>query len=646
MVIVLRSILIVYVVAWAVGLMACLRKREFCPIFSDARRTRRFWLATFILVNPLLTILYLIFGQLRSPQAKPVRAVRDFVVVIAIAGFFINIPGLTHFWMQPFLGRSASAGGPEAHLAAIESKTGTNTTTTSVGRDNCRLACRRIAAVIEGDHVLLHRVAASLVEQLKTIPAVETVELCNDGVLPVGGGRAPDIFVRLHLGSVRETPIPYSLGLKAQIGANVGPAPWQSIHSHYDRYLPPLFEFNLRMQSMHASTTTGYESARYSMAARNIAKDVGEQIAKTLGQWQDKYGLLPELPAEFYGAYVATELPEPLRKLEPELLGSYTGLFKHNETYLQFTVADEPAPAIEQLRDAMTASGWEELSSDWKSPNIELRLQKDNRRIRIFQVRRREPFSGTVVIVRSSDEKPTHLFGVTDVKFFSDDERKAALDGLLARPTSFDRLILFEPMFDERQEQRWLEILESRPSRDISMQIRLGEIYQQKGRSEQAMQTLRRARTLMWAARGDSTYKNRLKGLAKKLGDESLAEFVPTPQAFRDAGFVEIPPDGGPFDVELDLGCPAVLFWQDAERGPLTLTVTVVGTGNDRDPFSAQYVLRRSHMSKSGSQSGFASTAEDWQTLLHHAMEHTTVECDIRRISGEDRFKLRVTVKP
>ena len=77
MILALRAVLIGYMVVWAVLLIACLRKREFCPIFSDPRRTRFFWLATFVLVNPLLTILYLVFGQLRPAQARPLRPVRD-----------------------------------------------------------------------------------------------------------------------------------------------------------------------------------------------------------------------------------------------------------------------------------------------------------------------------------------------------------------------------------------------------------------------------------------------------------------------------------------------------------------------------------------------------------------------------------------
>ncbi len=644
MIAVLRGVLIAYVVVWAVLLIACLRKREFCPIFSDSRKTRLFWLATFVLVNPLLTILYFFFGQIRSAQARPVRAVRDFVVVFAILGFFVNIPGLTHFWVQPFLGRSSSADeGTEAHLAAIQAANNTSTTSTSAG--NGPLACRCMAVVVEGDHPLLYRVGSDLVEQFRKVPAVETAEFYDDGAFPTGGQRSPDVFVRLYLASIQETPIPYSPKLSAQIGADVGPAPFRSTHYSQDARTPPLFNFNLRIQMSHTSTTTGYESVRYTMAAQNIAKDLGEQIGKTLGQWQDKHGLLPELPDRFYGAYVVNEFPEPLKELEPVLLGSYTGLLKHNETYLQFTVADEPVEAITALRDAMTASGWKELTSDWKSPNIDLKLQKGNRRIDILQVRGREPFSGAVMISRPSAEKPVHLFGIIDMQRFRDDELNAVLEGLLTRPVSMEHLMLFERMFDKQQQERWLEILESQPPRDVFTQMRLGEMYQRRDIPEKAMQALRRARTLLWVEQDSSSYRNRLKSLAKRLGDETLANAQPAREDFLEAGFVELASNAEAVEMEADLNAPALVFFPDSQGGYQTFAITVVPSSGEKGAFGIRYAKRAADGASFGSSDGVGSEGSGvWQYRLPRGSVDNRIACQVTRIRDEDRFNVSVTV--
>ncbi|MDI6448734.1 PLD nuclease N-terminal domain-containing protein [Anaerobaca lacustris] len=642
---VLWGILIAYLLFWAALLIGCLRRREFCPLFLDSRRTRLFWLATFVFVNPLLTLLYLIFGRMRSPQARPVRLVRDLVLVLAILGFFVNIPGLTHLWMQPFLGRASVADRPaEAHLAVIEASNNTNTFSSTSSGDNSRLACRHMAVIVEGDHPLLHRIGAKLTERLGEIPAVETVELHRDGAFPTDGRRAPDVFVRLVVGNLKETALPYSLKLSAEIGAEIGRAPLHSTHYYQDTHTPPRLNFSLRIEMRHTSSTTGYESVRYTMAAGNIAKDLGEQIAKTLGQWRDKHGLLPELPDDFYGSYGANELPEPLKALAPVPLCSYSGLLTHNETFYQFALAGEVVETIKDMRDAMVASGWKELTSDLESSSINLRFRKDDRQMQIFQLRRREPSRGTVVRTTSSRENSTTLFGVADVLHFGYDERRAVLDGLLVAPVSMERLMLFERMFDKEQQERWLDILEEQPPRDALTQIRLAEMYEHRDRKEQAAAALVRAKALLWAARDDSTLKGRIKRLAKKLGDESLIDDPPAPGDFRDAGFVEVLP-GETVELEAGIDEPMVVFCFDGEGEPVVSAVTVRRSDNEDDRFIVEHFQRQKHGSGWGSHGGFGVHGGPWQGLVRQSRQNVSVVWKIGQIATQERFTMNVAIE-
>ncbi len=656
MMVALRAALLGYVVVWAVLLIACLRKRQFCPIFWDSHKTHLIWLATFVLVNPLLTILYLVFGQIRSPQARPVRGVRALVLLLALLGFFVNVPGLTHLWMQPFLGRSAGASETaQAHFAVIQAANNTGTTGATYSSDNSRLACRRIAVIVEGDHPFLYRVGSGLVQQLRKLPAVETVEFQAEGAFPASGHRAPDIFVRLYLSRFREDLVPYSLKLSAQIDADVGRRPLRSTNSYHDSFMPPLLEFNLQVQMSHQSTTTGYESVRYALAAQNVAKDLGGQIGKAFGQWRDKYGLLPELPAEFYGTYTAPELPEPVQKLRPVRLGSYAGLLVHNETYSQFRLADEPVQALETLRDAMTASGWKELSCILHPPQLSVWWAQDNRRIHVFQIPRREPFRGTgeVMTFHASEPESVGLFGIVQEERFRSDEWQAMLDRLLAEPVSVERLVLFERVFDEQQEQRWLTILAQQPPRSVSAQIRLGELYQRRDQSEKARQALKRARTLLWAVPDQGTYTDRLKRLAEKLGDKKLAKAVPTREDFLDAGFAELASDGGQVEMEMNLNVPAVMFIAEPQGGWRTLAVTVVPAGA-KGTFGITYVKRTAHGSSSASYGGIPSQANGhWQYDLPLELvddmttgQVTMTTSQITRIGNEDRFKISVRAPP
>ncbi|MBN1362124.1 MAG: hypothetical protein JW993_16130 [Sedimentisphaerales bacterium] len=650
MIMALRVVLIGYVVFWAVLLVLCLRKRDFCPIFSDSRNTRQFWLATFVLVNPVLTVLYLIFGQLRSPQARPVRAVRDVAVVIAIAGFFLNIPGLTHVWMQPFMGRSAGSAEPgdepavTARAAIIEAANNNSASSMTSSSDNNRLACRRMAVIVEGEHPLLVRTGSALAERLEAIPAVEEVELHANGAFPPAGQRAPDVFVRLYLGNIQETPIPYSLKLRAEIGAEVGQSPLASTHHYRDTFMPPLLDFSTNIELTHTSTTTGYESVRYSMAAENIAKELSGQIAKALDQWADKHGLLPELPADVYGQYVPHELPGPLARFEPTLLGSYTGLLTRNETYLQFSLTGEPAESIRSVRDAMTDLGWKELSSDWEPSRIDLRLEKDNRRIHVFQVRPRDPFSGVTVTSDRAQPAPAHLFGIADTQSFSYDERRVVLDGLLTQPYSLEHLMLFERMFDKPQQERWLEILESLPTRDVFAQIRLGEMYQRRDLPDKAAEALKLARALLWAEQDKSRYQSRLKSLAKNLGDEDMAGVVPTRPDFLDAGFIEIEPATDAFEIEVGVGEPALMFYDDPEDEPLVLNIQIASLPSDRDPYEFRRLQRQGGRSIYGTRTGFSQSNGLWHVESQQHINETAVMIRVTQIEGQDRFKVSVTI--
>jgi hypothetical protein len=644
-VLMLRSLLIGYLVVWAVLLIACIRRQEFCTVFSNSRRTRLFWLATFVFFNPLLTILYLVLGQLRSPQARPVRITRDVVMVIAILGFLVNIPGLTHLWMQPFLGRSASAGEHfSAHLATIRSGTNTSTASSVSGVENSRLACRRVAVIVEGNHPLLHRVGSELVDRLKTVAGIEAVDIYTDGAFPPGQQRRPDIFVQVCLDKVSENCLPYSLKLDAQVRATVSPMPLRSRSSTRDNRTPPSLDFNMTIELDHSSQTEGYESARYTLAAKDIAKDLGKAITSAFDQWRKKYSLLPDLPADFYGAYQANGLPQPVGSLHPHLLGSYCGLLKHNETFMEFEVAAEPVKAMETLRDQMKELGWTVPSDDLTGDLIDIRLSKDNRRIHIFKIEPEGRFTGWHKSSSPSDPVTPTCFGVHDVELMSDDEVNGALDRLFASPAPVEQLMLFQQMLSREQHDRLVTALETRPTRDVGTQIWLAEAYGQSGRTEQSKQALIRARTLLWLVQDDTDYRTRLKTLAKKLGDEKLAEARPTGQDFRDAGFAEIVVGGDPCEVEARLGEPAVAFWDDGRSEPHILCLTVAASGDDKDPFFVKYLHRMSSGSGYGSQGGFVQRDRLWQCSSQTGYNDLTIKWQVVQTPDRNRFRLSFTV--
>ena len=64
----------------------CLFKRRFFPLLGPAPATKAFWLVTFVFVNPLLTLLYLIFAvamKAKPKNARTVNAGRVICLVLA-----------------------------------------------------------------------------------------------------------------------------------------------------------------------------------------------------------------------------------------------------------------------------------------------------------------------------------------------------------------------------------------------------------------------------------------------------------------------------------------------------------------------------------------------------------------------------------
>jgi hypothetical protein len=87
------------------------------------------------------------------------------------------------------------------------------------------------------------------------------------------------------------------------------------------------------------------------------------------------------------------------------------------------------------------------------------------------------------------------------------------------------------------------------------------------------------------------------------------------------------------------------MFAEGNDSGPFTLSVTVVSSGSDQDPFSVKYVLRRLHGSSSGSRGGSRlPTGGPWHCDLDHRFNDILMDCQITQIGSEERFKISVTI--
>ena len=358
-----KVLLVSYIIVWAIMLILCIRKKEFWPIIGDSRTTKFIWLATFIFFNPALTLLYFIFGQIRSPRAKFNKFVLPIVLAFIFAGFRLNFPGLGHLWMQPFQGRDKSGSNFRTNLASIQSSDNTTATSYTSNSDNTRFICKNIVVFNEGEHVLLKRVTDSLLEMVKKIQDVETVNFYDKESLPLTFDFIPDMFIQLNLNDFKENILPYNLKLQTEIQAFIGDTAVKSGHSSIESRTPPSLGYSLKIIVSHNSETIGYESERYMLASKHIAEQIYNHLENSIKDWKKKYGRLPEIPEEFYGVSKPYVIPEPLKSFGAKKLYSYAGLLKNNETVFQLDIEGNCSDQLNKLKQDLVNIGWKDVDS-------------------------------------------------------------------------------------------------------------------------------------------------------------------------------------------------------------------------------------------------------------------------------------------
>ncbi len=647
-----KALIIIYLVAWAILLAMCFRKKQFWPIVKNSGYSKYFWLVTFIFLNPALTVLYFIFGQIRSPRARTNNYAFPAVVAFVIVGFIVNFPGITHLWMQPFLGRSADEDkGPYFHaqLAAIKSSDNTSTSSYTSNSNNSRLACRNVVIVCEGEHTLLQRVANSVQEMVEKIPNIETVHYYNQESLPLTLDFTPDIFIHLNLNYFKENLLPYLLKLEVEFQAMISDTAVKSGYSSINNKTPPLINYSLNIEISHRSETTGYESERYNMAAKDIAKQICKELEKNLKNWQGKFGLLPEIPDYFYGKYTPYEMPEPLKSLEAKLLYSYNGLMKNNETILQLNTTGDAVEQLKQLQQQMINLGWKDNNSNLyeehmetrlEKTNMQLRMKKENRQIYIFK-RWGTDSHGLKSITRNTNnedkEISTRLY-VRDVEMLSDKQLQLALDKLFVEPVDIELIMLFDRMYNFQQREKYFQLLQNQPP-TLKNLVRLAEMYQSRKMFGEAEQAVLRAAAMLWVTRDEQDLKNRLKSVAKKLGNEKLVDQQPSREFLLEFGFTEITENTEPFEIKVGSDEPMLLFSQDSNGAIQTLHLSCTPSDTSNNAFTVYYTHNQKDGGKSwGSQSAHSLNNQWVLSNEYNFPEDSSLNCHVTSNKDSNRY--------
>lgn len=581
---------ILYLAAWLCLLIHCLRRKRFFPILGSGLSTKLFWLATFPFFNPLLTLLYLLFAVVLPPLAPdrkhPIARTVSILTIafIAVILIFFELPSFTRHAGPVTIGEKAghdsdneSGLNLEASAGKLVSNNQYSTSVFSSHSPNARLNVRTILILCQDDHPLLDKTARLLQQQLAAQPYIRTVTYCPPSETPEMGQVLPDVFITLAMPKIDETPSPVGRKLSATITCTAGP----TLYPREINYLNavPAVHFNMESTLRHQSSFTGIESrqARYKQQAENIAERIAKGLTEQFDKWKDAHGLMPELPDYLYGA---STTPPQLPFLQGDFVRTVLsggGLLIDNHTTWVLIDNRPTLDVLKDCRDQLTQLGWRggsELDREAKYPVKRIDMTKGDDHITI--TRQDRPDSDRGVIENADDTAEPMPLIVQYQSQFTTDRTNAAMHRLLDSDVDLETVMIFEHLIrSEEQKQQLLSRIERCPVQSMRGCLSMAKFYADQKRLEKAKAAFFRARALARTEKQHNPEPNRFKSLAKKLGDESLADANVDLEYYSEAGFTDLTGRTEPVTIERNLNEPAAFCIANDKGEICTVVLTI-----------------------------------------------------------------------
>ena len=463
-----------------------------------------------------------------------------------------------------------------------------------------RLNTRNILLICQSLHHLLDRAMREFQKSLVQLPYVSKVAYYPYGTRPKPGGYLPDVFITINMPQVNEKTFLRSRYFKAIIKWTAGSSIFAGTSNSVNNYTPPVVKFDIESQLEHESKMFGIESSRakYKLAADGICREMIKSIGKQFENLLDKYGQMPKPPEILNGTYHEPPEFSFLKGDKIEQLISGNGLLKNNHTLWRFAEKRETDKALAAFRDELKTLGWgqEDLGKEY------LRMQKGNEHIYIFRQRRRDSKAGTFFWSESEKTASETSLIANYESYLTSDQMKKAMDALLDCNMEIKTVLIFEKYFStSQQHERLRSIIEQSPVYTLDGCLMLARYWTDRGEMEKGRESLLRARAMQRTEKGHNVRAEEIKNLAKKLGDESLAEVPVTEEVFREMGFINIEQLTEPMEIERSINEP-VLFYQRLDDGELkTFALWVIRS--QKPSYSVPYQLLTVESQKGSSSS-------------------------------------------
>lgn len=596
---------ITYLLVWLFLLVHCLKRKRFFPMLGGGWSTKVLWLVTFLFFNPVLTLLYVIFGvALKPPVSNKMFRLRRVgssvaIVLIAVVLVFFEMPAIGSEDGPVTIsdvdsgssGERKSGLNFEVTVGTVKSENNYTTTSNSSNSGNDRFSSGTAVIRCESEHPLLDRVARIVLKELASRPYIHEITYYPAGETLPMNQRLPDIFISLGLEAIKESKLFVGRQLDATITCKAGTSLIDGhSHSSYPNS-PPRIHFGIESTLQHKSKFSGIESrqGRYKQQAENIAGQISEGLTNQFDKWVDKHGLTPELPEFLYGRDMGSpEFPFISGESAHKIM-SGNGLFVNNHSTWMFkddrVTLDVLKECRAQLRE-LGYSGGRRLDKEAKYPIENMTMEKGNEHVTIFRQRRSRYDARRMVMEdKPEDDKPMPMV-VQYESLFTGEQMAEAMDKLLGAETGIETLLLFQEHFDsDEQKRRLFSILEKQRFTSMAGCLALARLYKGNDETEKAKESLMLARAMAWSEKQHHPRASEIAQLAKDLEDESLAKKDVELADFTKAGFVDLTAADEPVSIEVGLDEPAKLLIVGSDGRIKTVALII-----SRSPRSGQPV--------------------------------------------------------
>ena len=384
----------------------------------------------------------------------------------------------------------------ELHAGGIKSNNTFFTSSSASRPAHARYACRRMAIFNQSDHLLMQRAGADLLQHLSGLKGFEQIDYYPLGQTPQEGTQIPDVTVTLALKHIETSGLPAARKLNAEVLMSASSSLMQHASHHFDGLDPPMVQFTITSTLQHDSISAGIgtPSARFKLAADDVAKQLSKGLTDKLNEFFAADGALPELPEALYPPYA--EPPEfPLPPGESlEKIASYHGLMRSNESLWRWPTSRKLADLLTDLESRWQKAGWKTTTLQTEPNSLpHLRMKRDETEVvKVYP----QPKEHEELTIQGSGEAATtdgpSSVVVHYVHRMSREQVSDVVGGLLDGGQPAESLLMFESLLRKEDRQRLLQELEADTTSSPDAWLMIAEWHQAAGRDEFARKAVRR----------------------------------------------------------------------------------------------------------------------------------------------------------